>query len=386
MKQTFGILLVTLFFISCNKSKTEFEISGTIKNGNRQKLFLSELTMREIINHDSTTIAADGSYSLSGETEVPKFYILKLAENNYTTLIVKPGDNITVDADAKDLSRNYSVSGSEDSKLIKELTDKVTQTITKIDSLGIIYRSNISSPNIIEIKNKLDAEYLEIRKEITNYTYAFIENNLGSLAGLMALYAQITPRENILDAKRDFNYFRMVDSVLYAKYPESDPVILLHQQMDEIRQQIKLEEAMTARMGIGALAPEISLPSPQGDTIKLSSLHGKYVLLDFWASWCSPCRKENPNLVAAYFKYKNKGFEIYQVSLDKTKEAWENGIEVDKLNWTHVSDLGYWSSSVVPLYNIQSIPANYLLDKEGYIIAVNLRGDQLLEKLSEVLD
>jgi len=133
--------------------------------------------------------------------------------------------------------------------------------------------------------------------------------------------------------------------------------------------------------------PEIALPGPQGDTIRLSSTKGKVVLLDFWASWCSPCRKENPNLVKAYDLYHRKGFEIYQVSLDKTKDAWIKGIEEDHLErWIHVSDVKYWNSIVVPLFKIESIPANFLLDKDGHIIATNLRGEMLQNKLGEIFN
>jgi peroxiredoxin len=135
------------------------------------------------------------------------------------------------------------------------------------------------------------------------------------------------------------------------------------------------------------VAPEIALPTPEGDTIRLSSTRGSIVLLDFWASWCAPCRLENPNLVKAYNMYRKKGFQIYQVSLDKTREAWVKGIEDDKLGkWIHVSDVKYWSSVVIPIYKIESIPSNFLLDREGRIIATNLRGDKLEQKLSEVFN
>jgi peroxiredoxin len=147
------------------------------------------------------------------------------------------------------------------------------------------------------------------------------------------------------------------------------------------------KKTVSADPGETMEAPEIALPSPEGDTIKLSSTRGSYVLLDFWASWCSPCRLENPNLLRAYDTYHNRGFQIYQVSLDKTKEAWMKGIQDDKLQkWIHVSDVRYWNSVVVPLYKIESIPTNYLLDKEGRIIASNLRGDALQRKLAELFN
>lgn len=132
-------------------------------------------------------------------------------------------------------------------------------------------------------------------------------------------------------------------------------------------------------------APDIALPNPDGKTMKLSDLRGKYVLLDFWASWCPPCRRENPNVVAAYQKYHNKGFEIFSVSLDKDKNAWKSAIEKDHLTWKyHVSDLKEWESSVIPLYGIQSIPQSYLIDPKGNVIATNLRGNNLEQKLGEI--
>jgi peroxiredoxin len=147
------------------------------------------------------------------------------------------------------------------------------------------------------------------------------------------------------------------------------------------------EQDAAPESGIGMFqeAPEIDLPSPQGKNIKLSSLKGKYVLLDFWASWCKPCRMENPNVVTNFNKYKSKGFTIYQVSLDQTKEAWISGIKEDNLGqWSHVSDLKFWDCAPAKVYGVQGIPANFLLDPEGKIVATNLRGDDLGAKLKEI--
>jgi peroxiredoxin len=170
------------------------------------------------------------------------------------------------------------------------------------------------------------------------------------------------------------------------KYPESEAVKALHAQMEEIKRQMKAENELNNIVGIGVTAPDIILPDQKGDTIALSSLRGKYVLLDFWASWCRPCRVENPHLVNNYKKYNEKGFEIFQVSLDKKKESWISAIESDQLTWIHVSDLQYWNSAAAKLYQVQAIPTNFLLDKNGKIIAKNLRGDALKAKLSEIFD
>jgi peroxiredoxin len=136
---------------------------------------------------------------------------------------------------------------------------------------------------------------------------------------------------------------------------------------------------------VGKQAPDISLPDPEGNTKTLSSLRGKYVLLDFWAGWCGPCRFENPNVVRLYQKYKDKGFDVYSVSLDSDKKKWLSAIEADGMEWTHVSDLKKWESAVIPLYHIDAIPMAFLLDKDGIIVAKDLRGEELQKKLEELL-
>jgi peroxiredoxin len=176
---------------------------------------------------------------------------------------------------------------------------------------------------------------------------------------------------------------------LEKEMPNSSYSKEMRSQYDKIEAQLKAQQASQnaeASTAIGAFAPDLSFPSPDGKTIKLSELRGKIVLLDFWASWCGPCRRENPSVVAAYNKFKDKGFTIYSVSLDQDGGKWKAAIDQDGLLWpNHVSDLGGWQSAPARIYGVNSIPAQFLLDKDGKIIAKNLRGEQLEQKLAELL-
>jgi thiol-disulfide isomerase/thioredoxin len=187
-------------------------------------------------------------------------------------------------------------------------------------------------------------------------------------------------------------YVAVSNTPIDQYYTTYEKVIkLLEQKIPQSRFTAELKSTVlrtmaAANTAIGKVPPDLKLSSPDGKTYSLSDLRGKVVLLDFWASWCGPCRKENPVVVAAYNAYKAKGFEIYSVSLDKSVEPWKAAIEKDQLSWQyHVSDLGGWNSQAAAAYAVGSIPQNFLLDKDGKIIAKNLRGEALEAKLAEVM-
>jgi thiol-disulfide isomerase/thioredoxin len=360
------IASMPLLLLGCRKEEKGFTVSGKLEHNSAEWIHLKEMTSRDLIPVDSCKADSTGTFQLHGTSPESRFFAVYTRPGSYVYLLAKSGDRIILNGEEADLPGSYRVEGSEDSRLIRELTLEQNRTMERIRRLSKIFNDNLESPDFTKIKAQLDSAYQEIIESQREFTFRFIEGNLRSQASLMALYQQIGPRYYLLDPDKDFAYFSMVDSSLNLLYPESDAVRDLHRQVEELRQK--------------------KLPSPSGDTIALSSLRGKIVLLDFWASWCAPCRSENPNLVKNYKKYRDKGFEIYQVSLDRTKAAWLKGIEDDKLDWVHVSDLQYWNSIVVAVYNIQGIPMNYLLDRGGRILDQNLRGEQLDLKLEEIFN
>ena len=385
-KKLFLYLLAAMVIAGC-KSNT-VQISGTLLNPvSGEYIFLDELKTNELTTVDSMKVSDDGTFNFKMEAKLPAFYLLKINENNFLTMLVEPGERILINAHNDSLNYPISVSGSKGTESMAEYNITLRKTINKLTGLNNIYMQNVDSPQLPAVIESLDSMAQTYLNEINSYTKTYIDENLTSLVSLVALYQQVAPNVYVLNPSRDLKYFVKVDSSMSILYPEYEPVTSLHEQVQELVAGIKGETVIAPASGEGTEAPEISLPTPDGDTIKLSSTRGSVVLLDFWAAWCVPCRQESPNLVKAYNLYHKKGFQIYQVSLDKTKEAWMKGIQDDKLeNWIHVSDIKYWNSVVVPLYKIESIPYNFLLDKEGRIIASTLRGEQLQIKLAELFN
>lgn len=381
-----ALFILAILFAGCGGKK--FNISGKLDGASTGTyVYLDRLGGMNLEPYDSVMLSDDGSFVFSGEIEYPEFFLLKMTESNFLTTLVEPGESMTLVASADSLSYTAEVEGSPGTSKMIEYDLRLQEAMKELQELSKIYEENIDSPDLEQVMNDLDARAQVILDDMNQYTRNFIDENIESMVSLIALYKQITPQVYILNIDKDLDYYKRVDSTLFALYPESEPVRTLHSQMETLMASLDAEAVRAATTGIGAIAPDIALPNPEGDTIRLSSTRGEYVLLDFWAAWCPPCRTENPHLVELYKKYNQEGFEIYQVSLDQTREAWLNGIKEDKIgDWIHVSDLQYWSSSVVPLYGIESIPANYLLDSDGRIIASNLRGEALTQKLEEIFE
>ena len=369
------LLFLTIIINGCSTKKNNLEVKGTIKDLRDTKIYLTRLTTAKKILIDSTQADANGGFTLSGNIDESGFFILYTKYSGNIHLIIHPDDRINIITNASNFDTEYIVEGSGDSRLVKKLIDKQKSTLDKITALSLEYDNIKGEPDFFSKKAGIDSMYNIIFEDHKNFSIKLIEKNLHSLVCIMALY-QYLGRKPVFDFKKDFNYFNLADSNLTALYPGSEAVKSLNRKVVEIREQLKFD--------IGATAPDISLPNPKDSVISLSSLKGYYVLLDFWASWSLPCREENPGFVRIYNKYKKNKFEIYQVSLDRTKESWLRGIEEDKLSWINVSDLNFWNSEAAIKYNIHEIPANFLLDTTRRIIAKNLTGNDLENKLKEI--
>lgn len=343
----------------------------------------------------------DGVFQFAANLTEPGFYRFKGDGNrNALILLLTPNDNAVVTvSDTADWQKNYTVTGSAGSSLLHSLSIHYNRSLAALEQIRENYNLQVkdvspTSDQYKAITEQAAQQYDSVVSTEREFLKTFVSENNSSLASISALYQTFdfrTRRPILLDNEDGLKYFEMVDTVLMNKYAQLNDVQAFHKNYLQIksgmqRQQATIEAQNANTFTIGDEVPDISLPSPDGSVLSLASLRGKVVLLDFWASWCAPCRAESPVIVAAYNTYHSKGFEIFQVSLDKSKQAWTDAIKKDGLVWKyHVSDLQFWNSSAAKLYGVESIPANYLLNKEGKVIAKNLRGEELSAVLEELL-
>jgi len=378
-----AFLLAAIAFIalSCNSGGDKLVVKGTIENANNNKIFLSKTEGQQQMKADSATLGEDGSFTLEAPLEHKRFlYLGQVSKNNYIQLIGKPGDEITVNASMPDLGSDYSVAGSEESENVRYLTNLITSTQQSIDSLRSAFEKEKQGvSNEDEISSMHQSNQSQIRSLAEDF-YAkkteFIDEHLGDLSTMVGLSG--------LNINEYFSYYEKVDSALMEEYPNNPEVKNFHQFVERRKKEVQAKNKSDEKLAKGKTAPDFTLKNPDDEPRTLSDLRGNYVLLDFWASWCQPCRKENPNLVENYKKYSDQGFEIFQVSLDRTRDAWLKGIKEDNLGrWYHAYDS---DNKVAQMYNIRAIPASFLLNKKGEIVAKNLRGEQLESHLSRLFE
>jgi peroxiredoxin len=372
-----GIFVAIITMISCgNSTSTEGQddlvtISGTLENGSGKQLILLRFENNKPVMLDTVDVEANGEFNLSVNVPQTDFYQLAVSQQNSAVIILSPGEKVELSGDANSMRTGLSVKGSENTKLLWSYYENAAAHDK--ESQAIRQEINKLTPEQSVEKQNLIDEFNNQTKEFADYSKSFIENNSKSPA--------ILPVLGSLSMETDFDYFVIARDGLKSSFSYS----LYYKDLNKNVEGFKAQQLKAKMFEPGNEVPDITQDDPYGNSRSLSSLRGNVVLIDFWASWCRPCRAENPNVVKLYNKYHKDGFDVFSVSLDKTKDRWIKAIETDGLVWkNHVSDLQYWQSAAAQLYNVSSIPFTVLIDREGKVIATKLRGSALDAKLQEL--
>ncbi len=363
-----GYILLLCVVITACKDQGTFVIEGQFKNATAgSKVYLFGLQKDREKALDSTVFSENGEFKFSHGSPAVNFFRISSGNNEYM-IIAKNGDHIKITADLADKNLAYSISGAMEADKLEELNKVKHQHMVKISEIQNQFDEAVAAQpeNRTAIMEQIRPAYSRELDGLNKAVLKFAQENTTSLAGFYAI--------NLLNPTE---YEK--ELVSYA---------------DKVKTQFNDNEAVTdfvVRMAklksvqVGQQAPDFTIKDVDREKIKLSDFKGKYVMLDFWASWCMPCRQENPNVVKAYNTYKDKNFTVLGISLDKDPVAWKKAIAADQLTWAHGSDLKDFDSPVARQYAIEAIPSSYILDPAGKIVAKNLRGEDLEVFLRETL-
>ncbi len=375
MKKTIFLLLgVASALCSCTSSKVE--ISGKLLGLSPKTVYLEQNSASGKVLIDSITLAPDGSYrfELSNAPATPAMYNLIYCSERVPLLLCK-GDKVTVNS-LGSLLANYTVSGSKESELLRQFTANYVSGAMALTKKMGSYAQAEDEQERRTIAQEYTAKYREIkRKQIS-----FIVSNKSNLAAVYALYQRLPGEQYLVGADSDIIYFRTVADAISNSYPTSPFLLSLRNDVARMEAQISLMKSIEQRN-----YPELEAFDMYGNSIKLSSLDGNVILVDFWSAERGSNNHINADLKEVYNKYEERGFRVYQVSVDTSKATWINAVQAQRLPWVSVCDFKGQASPLLGLYNVHKLPANYLIGRDGQILGKDLYGEDLTKKLEEVL-
>jgi peroxiredoxin len=363
MKRFIYLIVLAAFVAACS-TEPHFVVKANIEGSDSLTFVLQKREAGKVVSID-TAISKNGVFKMEGKIDYPQQVMLIALNNRNRASFYLENAEITITGKLDSLT-TAKITGSKSQDDYKSYLDLNKPLADKYQTLVSTYQAARTSNDTAQMR-KIRDEAVGVEKEMTELQKEFVKNNPASYFPptlIRSLALDMTPEEiEAAVAALDTNVAKI-------------PVVI----------DLKTRAAAMKAVAIGQKAPDFTLNDVNGNPVSLSSKIGsKLLLVDFWAAWCGPCRRENPNVVKVYNEFNKKGFDVFGVSLDQTKEDWVKAIADDKLTWTHVSDLKYWDNAAAKLYAVNSIPANFLLDETGTIIARNLREDELYNKVKEVL-
>lgn len=370
MKRTIALAGVALF-LACNNKKSvpTVEVGGLVKNTTAKMIYLEEnVPNAQPVIMDSSELKKDGSFRLEAPSKEEALYQLRLSGNlTPLALLVADAETLNVTADAANAAQPYTVQGSPASEALIRF-DKTTYT----QGMAVF-----SAGNRVDSLRKAQAP-----DSVVNAAYANVETAAAALKNFARDFLQ-KATSPVLTLYALSSFENTASNLGIPGFTKAEQAEIIHSAAARFPQHTALQAVKKSLPS--AKAPDFSQPGVDGNPVSLSSFKGKYVLLDFWASWCKPCRLDNPNVVKAYQEFKDKNFTVFGVSLDQNRDAWLAAIKQDGLVWTQASDLQFWNNAAATLYGVQAIPANFLIDPQGNIIAQDLHGEEIVKTLRRLV-